>query len=370
LSFNIKDVLTQSKDDLPLQREDIVTIVSVFDLRDQYKVSIKGEVRNAGEFAYADSMSVADLIIRAGGFAEGASNKRIEISRRIFNGDPRIANSSVAKVFNIDVVASLKGGDAGFMLKPFDVISVFSLPGYETQKTIKVEGEVIYPGEYTIKQKNEKISDIISRAGGLTASADVDGSSLKRDYSAVLGIDKDKSNLDVNELKQERADRLNRLQRNHKDTADIAQLRNNFVGIDLKKILKSPGKGDDLILEDGDVLRIPKQQQIVSVNGEVLFPSAVVYSSGKSFNRYVLNAGGFSPTALKRGGYVIYPNGTVKGTSKFLFFNIHPRVKAGSEIYVPKKPEHKGNTAQEILGYTTGLASLGAIILGIISLHK
>jgi len=158
--------------------------------------------------------------------------------------------------------------------------------------------------------------------------------------------------------------------KNAEDVTDTTQFRNNYVGINLKKILAKPGENDDLILENGDILRIPKQQQIVRVNGEVLYPSAVVYSNGKSFKSYVLNAGGFSPKALKRGAYVVYPNGTVKSTTKFLFFNSHPKVKPGSEIYVPTKPEPKGNTAQEILGYTTGLASLGAIILGILSLKK
>jgi hypothetical protein len=143
------------------------------------------------------------------------------------------------------------------------------------------------------------------------------------------------------------------------------QLRNSYVGIDLKRILEKPGSNNDLILEDGDILRIPKQQQIVRVNGEVLYPSAIVYDSNKTFKGYVLNAGGFSPDALKKGAYVVYPNGTVKGTRKFLFFNSHPSVKPGSEIYVPRKPERKGNTLQEILGVTTGLASLVAIILGI-----
>jgi protein involved in polysaccharide export with SLBB domain len=134
--------------------------------------------------------------------------------------------------------------------------------------------------------------------------------------------------------------------------------------------LQKPGTNEDLILENGDVLRVPKQQQTVRVNGEVLYPSAVVYNKGKSFSAFVLNAGGFSPNALKSGAYVVYPNGTVKGTRKILFFNSHPSVKPGSEIYVPKKPVKKGNTTQEILAFTTGLASLGAIILGILTLSK
>jgi protein involved in polysaccharide export with SLBB domain len=147
-------------------------------------------------------------------------------------------------------------------------------------------------------------------------------------------------------------------------------MRNNFVGIDLPQILKSPGSKNDLLLEDGDVLRVPKQQQIVRVNGQVLYPSAVVYEKSKSFNDFVSNAGGYGPEALRRGAYVVYPNGTVKGTRKFLFFNIHPGVKPGSEVYVPKKPASKGNSAQTIIGLTTGLASLGAIILGVLSLRK
>ncbi|WP_345103621.1 SLBB domain-containing protein [Mucilaginibacter panaciglaebae] len=372
LSFNVQDAMTSSSADIILQREDVVSITSVFDLHDKYKVTIKGQIRRPGDFDYADSMKVADLIIKAGGFSEGASSKRIEVSRRVFDSDPGQKDTKVAQVFSINVDANLKFENVNFSLKPFDIVSVYSLPGYETQKVVRVEGEVIFPGYYTIEEKNEKISDLVRRAGGLTQSADIEGGSLKRDNAAVLGVDKTK--LDTLTLRRERTERLRRLQRSYKDTLnnslDTSQFRNNYVGIDLKKILAHPGSGDDLILENGDLLRIPKEQQTVRVNGEVLYPSAIVYSKGKSFRGYVLNAGGFSPSALKRGAYVVYPNGTVKGTTKFLFFNSHPKVKPGSEIYVPKKPEPKGNAVQDILAYTTGLASLGAIILGILSLKK
>ncbi|MDB4926315.1 SLBB domain-containing protein [Mucilaginibacter sp.] len=372
ISFNVQDALTKPSADIVLQREDSVSITSVFDLHDRYSVSIKGQVRKPGDFNYADSMKVADLIIKAGGFAEGASSKRIEVSRRVYDSDPSLKNSRVAQVYSVNVDANLKFEDINFSLKPFDIVSVYSLPGYETQKIVKVEGEVIFPGYYTIQNKNEKISDLIRRTGGLTQSADIEGGSLKRDNAAILGVDKTK--LDTTALNKERTDRLRRLQSSYKDTTkstvDIEQFRNNYIGINLKKILQHPGEGDDLILENGDVLRVPKEQQTVRVNGEVLYPSAIVYTGGKSFRGYVLNAGGFSANALKRGAYVVYPNGTVKGTTKVLFFNNHPKVKPGSEIFVPKKPEPKGNTAQEILGFATGLASLGAIILGIISVTK
>ncbi|HEY5328155.1 MAG TPA: capsule biosynthesis GfcC family protein, partial [Mucilaginibacter sp.] len=123
-----------------------------------------------------------------------------------------------------------------------------------------------------------------------------------------------------------------------------------------------------LLVEDGDEIRVPKKQQIVRVNGEVLYPSAVVYSNGKTFKDYVLNAGGYSPQALKSGAYILYANGTVKGTRKVLFFNSHPEVKPGSEIYVPKKPAPKGNAIATILGLTTGLMSVVAIFIGLIHL--
>ncbi|TWR31166.1 capsule biosynthesis protein [Mucilaginibacter pallidiroseus] len=370
LSFDVKAVVAKTAPDILLQREDVVNISSIFDLRDKYRLTIKGEVRNEGEYAYSEGISVEDLILKAGGFTEGASSKRIEVSRRVTDSDPTSRASNLAQVFVVNVDNELKAGEADFKLKPFDIVSVYTLPGYERQITVKVEGEVLYPGYYTVKKKNEKISDIIARAGGITASADVDGGTLKRDNIAILGIDRNKT--DTAAIEKERIDRLSRLKQSYKDSTQLApeQLRNSYVGIDLKSILKKPGTFIDLIMEDNDVIRIPKQQQIVRVNGEVLYPSAVVYNKSKSFNDFVLNAGGYAPTALKKGAYVVYPNGTVKGTSKFLFFNVHPSVKPGSEIYVPKKPVRRSLSAAEVVGLTSGLASLGAIILGIINLSK
>ncbi len=368
ISFNLDDIKKPGQD-IVLQREDVITISSIFDLRGQYKVTIQGEVRKAGDFAYADSMKVADLIVRAGGFTEGASNKRIEVARRVFDSDPRQKDTKVADVFKIDI-NDLKTSDS-FTLKPYDIVSIYSLPGYEMPKMVRIEGEVMYPGPYSIQKKNEKISDLIRRAGGLTASADVDGSSLKRNYDAIISSDKTK--IDTAAINRERMDRLKRLKQTYKDSTstytDSAQLRNNFVGINLRKVLQKPGINEDLILENGDVLRVPKQQQTVKVNGEVLFPSAVVYKNNKTFRGYVLNAGGFSPSGLKSGSYVVYANGTVKGTRKFLFFNFHPTVKPGSEIFVPKKPIKKDNFAQ-IIALTTSVVSLGAIIMGVLSLNN
>ncbi|RVU00933.1 capsule biosynthesis protein [Mucilaginibacter limnophilus] len=363
ISFNIQDIVSKKAPDILLQREDTVKISSLFDLRNKYFVTIKGKVRNAGDFAYADSMSVTDLIIKAGGFEEGASSKRVEIARRVNNADPNSTSSNIAQVFTVNVDPQLKA-DVDLKLRPYDIVSVYSLPGYETQKTIRIEGEVVYPGYYTIQRKDEKISDLLKRAGGLTASADAEGASLKR--TNQLGVDKQK--VDSAQLNRERLERLNRVSGVYSDTTSYldARSRNEFVGIDLQKILEKPGSKTDLLLEDGDIIRIPKQQQVVRVNGEVLYPSAVVYTKGDSFRNYVINSGGYSPDADSRHAYIVYPNGQVKGTKKFLFFNDHPTVKPGSEIYVPRKSNEKKVTVQEIAGLSTSFASLALLIMYII----
>jgi len=105
------------------------------------------------------------------------------------------------------------------------------------------------------------------------------------------------------------------------------------------------------------------------VNGQVLYPSVVVYNP-QSLHGFVLNAGGYAPDALKSKTYVVYPNGTVKGTKKFLFFNNYPAIKPGSEIIVPKKPATHAMSTAETVAISTSIASFGAILLGIISLIK
>ena len=373
ISFSVRDVVDNPASDIPLQKEDLVSISSILDFHDQYSVTISGEVRNPANYSYADSMTVENLIIKAGGLTEGASPKRIEISRRIDNTDPNSLNGSIAQVFNISVDPSLGLSSTNFVLKPFDIVSVYTYPGYEKQKAIKVEGEVMYPGYYTITKKNERISDLLRKAGGLTPSAFVEGGTLKREKNALSGYDKAK--VDTNAVERDRDARLKVVSQTLSTKVNTTgsseeQLRNNFVGIDLKAIAEKPGSKTDLLLEEGDLLRVPKLQQTVNVNGEVLFPSAIVYSSGETFKGYIINAGGFGEDALRRRSYVVYPNGTVKGTKKFFFFNVYPSVKPGSEIYVPKKRPKIGLNGQEILGFAGGIASLGILIVGLINLTK
>jgi protein involved in polysaccharide export with SLBB domain len=363
ITFNLRDVLNKSVS-YDLNREDVVTIRSIFDLRDQYTVRISGEVRSPGEFTYAENMTVESLIILANGLREGASPLRIEVARRVTAADSSGTNNQIAKVFTVDVDPQLTSNLKNFVLKPFDVIMVYKQPGYEKQALIRVEGEVTYPGPYVIQDKGEKISDIIKKAGGLTPSANPDGSTLRRHYIALLGVNK--NTVDTATLAQEHTQRLNVIKRSFSDsTTTETDLRNNTIGINLKEILDKPGSTTDLVLKDGDVLIIPQAQQIVQVNGEVHVPSGIVYSKGNSFRQYVLDAGGYTSNAQRSEGYIIYPNGSVRGSHKFLFFNSHPNVKPGSEIFIPKKPLRRGISLAE---FATILSAIGSIvILGILS---
>ncbi len=370
LSFDVKDVIGNSSKDILLQREDLVTISSIFDFRDNYTISVKGEVRRPGDYAFADSMTLENAIIQAGGLTEAASPSRIEVSRRAMSSDANSVNGIIAKVYTVTVIDQLGLNSTNFPLKPFDIVSIYTEPGYQKQQTIKIEGEVLYPGYYTIQTKNERISDIIKQAGGLTVFAYADGGTLKREYSATLGFDKNK--VDTNLIKVEQETRLRKVSQSISDSTFLStgNFRNNYVGIDLNKIIKNPRSETDLLLKDGDVISVPKQQETVSISGQVLIPSSVVYSPGKSFKSYILNAGGFADRALKRKSSILYPNGTVKGTSRFLFFINYPTVKPGSQIYVPKKSPPSGNFSQSAIALTGALASLGILILGILTFHK
>jgi protein involved in polysaccharide export with SLBB domain len=370
LSFDVARIMAGTKEDIVLQREDKVTISSLFDLRDEYKVTIQGEVRAGGTFDYADNMTLEALIQMAGGFKENATPRRIEISRRIKNSDAKSAFAKTAQVFAVGVDQNLKLLDKTFALKPFDLVSVRSSEGYQVQKQVKLEGEVIYPGMYTITQKNERISDLIKRAGGLTPTAYTEGASLKRPGAEKINPN-DKNAIDNREEENKKFLSLKRAQETGaketvKEEVEQQLIQSDLVGIDLDKILKKPMSKYDLIVEDGDIIRVPRQLQTVKVTGEVLNPNSIVFLPGKSFKQYVNGAGGFTASALKRGAYIKYANGSVEAGSKFLFFNNFPKVKPGAEILVPKKAEKEKMTAQGWIGLGTAIASLGAIIVSLL----
>lgn len=374
LSFDVAAIVAGTETDITLQREDVVNISSIFELREAYTVDIDGEVRSPGHFTFAEGMTLKDLIIQAGGFRESASGSRIEISRRVTNADVMSQSAHIAEIFQVDADKGLSKQEADFVLMPFDRVVVRTSTGYETQKMVRIVGEVPYPGLYTINRKDERISDLIKRAGGLTPLAYIDGASLKRGGfadSRAVAAEAESEAAERERKKQGEYNRLLALQQLQSDASAFNNLNieknigNDLVGINLERIIKNPGYRGDLILEDGDVIYVPKELQTVKISGEVLAPSTAVFAPSKGFKQYISQAGGFSSRALRKSVYVLYANGSVKSTNRFLFFNNYPPIKPGAEIFVPQKEIRPTLGVQQWLGFGTGIASLAAIIVTI-----
>lgn len=370
--FNPGKIMNGSDPDVILRREDVVTISSIFDLKDEYNVSIEGEVRNPGQFPFAENMNLEDLIIKAGGLNEGASVTRIEVARRV-NNSKDLANAQSAEIFQLSIQNDFSAQASQFILKPFDIVSVRISEGYEIQRQVRIEGEVAYPGIYFITRKNERISDLVNRAGGSTVFAYHRGASLQRIRPEFLKnkfrTEKNQDETSRVELKSMNA--LRGLKENRDSVAGAAKDStsvNNLVGIDLEKILARPGTDIDLFLEEGDLVRIPKQPQTVKVSGNVLLPVTAIYTPQKGFKSYISESGGFRQRAAKSRSYIKYANGSVKSTKKFLvFFNNYPKVTPGAEIVVPMNEQARKLTLSEIIGSTTGLISLALLALTLVN---
>ncbi len=398
---DVQGILSGKVADFPLQREDVLVLPSRYDLQEEYYLKISGEVNNPGAFAYGADMRVGDLILQAGGFTAGAETSRIEIVRRKNSAD----GSEIAEIIPVTVPSDLSLQDNAVTLLPFDHVMVRRNPGFRVEQLVRVEGEVLYPGEYAVTSANDRISDLLLRAGGFTRFAYPKGATLIRrneyfqppteaqQQQQVLESVKKNLPLDSlsrSELNKELEGRINKeIADKAKATAanpDVLQVdlykkqtlqtlserdslgvqveikTTEMIGIDLEAIFKNPKGKEDLILLEGDVLSIPKELQTVRMRGELLFPTSTRFQQGAGFRQYISKAGGFTDRSRKGRAYVVYANGDVSRTHKLLFFSIYPRVAPGAEIIVPQKPERQGMTAQGWIGIGTSLATLGLLI--------
>ncbi len=357
LSVDLNEVLNGSGD-VALQREDKVSIASKTDMKESYSITITGQVLKPGKFPFAENMHVEDLIIMAGGLKEAASLDNIQIAQRINTIDKKNLNSAVSNIIVYNAQKDLKSkGDSTYVLKPYDVITILAQAGYQEQKQVIVNGEVMFPGTYVLSKSNEHISDLLKRAGGLTAKGFPGG--------AILIRAKGKSYQDAI-LKD---NKIETLRKQSKDTSKLADEIErevaktvDIVGINLDKILKNPGSKEDLLLRENDVLEIPFIKQTVLVSGQVLYPVRSRYTGSSRLRRYVSSAGGFSSDALRRRTYVVYANGTAKDTRNFLFIKFYPKVKPGCEIVVPVKETRKAMSTIEAVTIASSLTSMLLII--------
>ena len=394
ISFNINELISGKIKDIKLVEEDVVQILSKNDMEADKYIKISGEVNDKGAYPFSDNLSVKDAVLLAGGFKEGASINNVELTRRVDD------NYEISENFSEVIILNLKDDlsqDNDFKLKPFDEIVIRKDPKFNVPKFVKIEGQVMYPGQYAISSESERISDLLKRAGGLKPSSYPSGATLlrytefKQEESDLqkqinslnelrVNFESDKKLTSANQsmlierLKQN-IERLESEKTKNPDYASIAKKeriseiaekndisfsKNQFeaIGIDLDEIIKSPNANSDLLLEEGDVLVIPKKSETVRIRGELLYPTTVRHVNNKKMKHFINGAGGFDVKAKRSGTYVVYANGDVARTKKFLFFNLYPKVEPGSEIIVPSKPVKSNLGFTQLLTFTTGIATL------------
>ncbi len=354
-SINIRNIISGSEQ-LMLQKEDSIHVVSNVDLRQEKTVQINGPVVNPSTYVYADSMTLQALILQSGGFTENAELSSIEIGRRKHGIDPTIAGSNTSEIILVNVQRDLTKIGNDIYLQPFDIVNIKSDPSKVNQISVKMSGEIKFAGNYTLRNPNERISSLIIRAGGLLPYADIEGAKLIRKKVLV----------DTAQLKRLANATTSIKSRVNKDTVKIDESLAEStidVAVDLEKAIQRPGSSSDITLKDGDELIVPRFLNTVSIEGEVLKPVSVQFEEGRSLGSYVSNAGGFSKNALRSRAFVMYPNGRSAKTTNFLGIRFYPKVKAGSTVYVPLKPEQKGFDPSKFGVLISALTSLSTVFV-------
>lgn len=356
ISVDVRSIMAGTSPDIPLQKNDILYIPSIHDLEDRGDVAIFGEVAKPDSYSYSDNMTLEDLIIRAGGLRESASTVRVDVSRRIKDPKSTVSTDSIGQMFTFALKDGFViDGEQGFTLQPYDQVFVRRSPGYQAQQNVRVTGEVIFGGTYAMTTTEERLSDLVKKAGGATPKAYLRGAKLIR----VANDEEKKRMRDViNLMNRQFGEAM-------MDSLGIRVEDTFSVGIDLEKAMAQPGSEYDLVLREGDVLDVPKMNNTVKVNGAVMMPNTVGYLSDKNANYYLDQAGGYALNAKKSKKFVIYMNGQVariKGRSK-------EKIEPGCEIIVPSKKNKKVNVG-EILGYASSFGSLATMFATISNLIK
>lgn len=326
VAVSLNKILAGEAQDIALQPRDSVVVKSVKELREAHFVTIVGEINKPGDSPYEEGMTVSDLITLSGGFNDAAIGSRIEIARRIKESNVGNVEDNV----NVEIIAlkidqqlGLNPNDAAFTLKPYDIVFVRKSPRYETQRSVVILGEVMYPGAYAIRNNNERVSQLIERAGNLKPTGYLPNAIFRRGGERVA--------------------------------------------LDIEKVVANPGHESNIILEEGDTLIIPEQSSTVRIAGAVLNPSVVNYSNGANFQNYLSQAGGYGDRAEKRKVFVTYANGYTERTRKFLFFNVYPKIKPGSAITVPYKP--KDERRSDLTGPVI-LSFFGTVVIALATLLR
>ena len=372
ISVDVDGILNGTVADIPLKNEDVLFIPSKEELMAEQTITIHGEVQYPGVYRYADNETLEDFVLQAGGLRETASMVNVLVTRRKVNPKAVVSDSIVGESFTFALKDGFViDGEQGFHLQPFDEVFVRRSPGYRQQQNVTIEGEVLFEGDYSLTKKNERLSDLVKKAGGVTDLAYVAGARLERKldeaermrYEESVKMQRQQNEATMMEQALKSGRSMSEIQAGMSASQEKLVIPDVYpVGIELDKALANPGSDYDLVLREGDRLIVPVYTGTVKINGEVMYPNTVGYEEGKSVRYYINQAGGYSSKAKKSKTYVIYMNGDVaKGTGA--------KVRPGCEIVVPQKAISKMTTA-ETMALGTGVASIATMIATIANLMK
>jgi len=301
---------------MSLQEDDEISVFSLTEFRAPTYVALSGAVRGPGQYPYREGMTMRDLVLQAGGFLPSASLKEAEIARLPATRVP----GQLAITFRVPLdssylvdspAAALPGGDT--RLLPYDNVLVLRQPDWQLQSTVTLTGEVQFPGTYALTSKTERLSDVIARAGGLTASAYSAGVAFHRAQNAV-----------------------------------------GRVGVDLPSVLQNVKDRDNLLLLDGDSVHVPRYNALVSVSGAVNSAVALPYEPGASLSSYIRAAGGATRNADATRAYVVQANGKVETNRRYFgLIDMQPKPRPGSRIIVPSRDPSDKRDIMQFLGTMT-----------------
>ncbi len=348
ITIDLDGILSGTVADIPLQNEDILFIPTLAEHQNLRTLTITGEVIFPGTYEFADRMTIEDLILQAGGLTDRASTIKVDVSRRLRDPNAAEATMEIAKTFCFSL-----SDQTDFTLEPYDIVQVRRSPVFQDPIRVIVEGEIAFQGNYTMEQKNQRLSDVVKSAGGVVPGAYVRGARLVRKMTAD-----EKARMEaVIQMARQSADGKDSIALNK-----IAMSDTYTVGIHLDEALANPGSTQDIELMDGDRLIIPRFNHTVRISGDVNAPNTVAFEDGENYKYYIKQAGGFGDRAKKSHTYIVYQNGTMAKANE-------GKIEPGCEIVVPSKSRNNNNL-QQWLGIGTSMASLATMFVSVANLIK
>ncbi len=375
IPVDLKGIMEQSVADIALKENDVLFIPTKQTAMNEQTITIQGEVMYPGVYKYADNETLEDFVLQAGGLTDKASTVRVDVARRVGNPKAKATDNVIAKDFSFALKDGFViDGEQGFVLQPFDEVFVRKDPSYSEQQNVSIEGEVTFPGTYTLSRRGMRLTDLVAAAGGATPLAYVHGARLERRTNETERKRMETALQMQNEMLQQELLSLAASQTSGTSLQQVGQQSKDEqlkkfqvpdtypVGIELDKALADPNSDANIVLRKGDRLVLPEHTATVKVNGAVMYPNTVSFIKGKGVSYYINASGGYSKNARKSGAYVIYMNGMVSKSSK-------AKVEPGCEIVVPSKIRRRTSPA-EALNIGSSMSSIAAMIATIANMAK